>query len=274
MLTRNNQSRHIILSLGILLTCGSCTQHNDPTTVRLYSKADYASLPPVVTVRTSDQYPNPAIGVGQAVLVGDVLLTAAHVMAENRHPRNHPNLVIHNTWIDYNTCILGMRNSPEFLSELDIHDSFASYDFFAQDWVFLRLNSPPNICGVQVIPETGQIYPGSKVSVFSCSEDGSFRRQLDTYILTATNTERLPNNLVFLANPDGFQSDGWSGSFVGKWSQSEKVWKLIGVFVATIEGTLPNTGREVEMLVVVRPPPELLEWFASGGRGEMPDTGP
>ncbi|MFI4893509.1 MAG: hypothetical protein ACIAQ0_08775 [Phycisphaerales bacterium JB058] len=262
-----------LIGFGVFAGIG-CSSSAYPKVAAIYSTLASEAEPPVVTLETQTDFPATGKGEGQCIIVGDLLLTAAHTQADVIDARNEPNLWLLGREIPFERLAMGLKPGSAVPMTEGEGDWTLSWEDFGRDWALLRLGETVELPGGRVVVETGPIRALTKVSLFRGSTDGRYRQRLDTYTFHITNPEEVPSNVIMLAKPEGFEAHGWSGSFVGRWSEADQAWRLIGLFVASPGGTLVQTGERIEGLLVVRPPAEILEWFASGGRGEMPETGP
>lgn len=257
-----------LIGVGLFTGIG-CSSSAYPKVAVIYSTLASEAEPPVVTLETQTDFPATGKGEGQCIIVGDLLLTAAHTQADVIDARNTPNVWLLGREIPFERLAMGLKPGSAVPGTESGRDWTLSWDDFGQDWALLRLIEPVEIPGGRVIAETGPIRESTQVSLFRGSVDGRYRQRLDTYTLSVVNEKELPASTVFLAKPEGFQSEGWSGSFVGRWSDADQAWRLIGVFVASPEGTLIESDDSIESLLVVRPPIEILERL-TGGRTPPP----
>lgn len=253
----------VLIGVGVFAGIG-CSSSAYPKVAVIYSTLASEAEPPVVTLQTQTDFPATGEGEGQCIIMGDLLLTAAHTQAEVIDARNTPNLWLLGREIPFERLAMGLKPGSAVPGTENEREWTLSWKDFGQDWALLRLNEPVEIPGGRVIAETGPIRELTQVSLFRGSVDGRYRQRLDTYTLSVVNGNEVPASTVFLAKPAGFQSEGWSGSFVGRWSESDQAWRLIGLFVASPEGTLVESDDTIESLLVVRPPVEILERLTGG----------
>lgn len=267
-----NLHRATFALLSVLVLATGCRKAGYPEVAVIYSSLASGAEPPVMTLETQTIFPAGGTGEGQCIIVGEMLLTAAHTQADVIDAWNEPNQWLLGHEIPFERIAMGLEPGSAIPNADGAPVWTLLWEDFGRDWALIRLGEPVEIPGGRVIAETGPVRKLTKVSLFRGSPDGRYRQRLDTYTLDITNPEDVPSNVIVLAKPAGFQSHGWSGSFVGRWSQPNRAWKLIGIFVASPEGTLVPTGEKIEGLLVVRPPVEILEWFAGGGIGELPKS--
>ncbi|HED53099.1 MAG TPA: hypothetical protein ENJ00_02725 [Phycisphaerales bacterium] len=217
---------------------------------------------------------------GQAVVVGNMALTAAHTLPQydNLHATDISRLVIHEQVVNHTIIRAGVPqgsalmsdipdatqiNSQSFYEKLK-HRTFDSWDSIPQDWALIRLDKPVQINGTPIGFDADPIPPGTCLSLIRAPNNGTTYERLDTHTLLALSDEEVPKNLLFLARPKSFDGHGWSGCFVGRQSADGR-WDLVGISVSEVD---PNEipDRETGYLIVVRPPREVLEQLIAAGR--------
>lgn len=268
-----------------------------PREIPLYEQG---LLPPIIRLHDTssvmlltDNGLEPYQASSQAIISNDLILTVAHALPEYRGLRKTSHLLLPDGEVlRYMTLASGALDGESIVSDINPVSPETEHEFLKQvqvvdeqmidqmknirspealnnDWVLLRLSDAPRTISSQLEVELEPIQPGTRVSVFHISQDGRTISRLDTVVVDVVSENPnfiLPSGgYIALWNPRRIETDGWSGGFVGRQDESGQ-WRLIGVLSAS--------SNENRLIFVTRPPVEILEWFASGGRGEMPETGP
>jgi len=284
-----------LLTFIALSCCLSCA-----TSAKNRAEQWYATdaLPPVITLsaraqdssKTASSTGNMPGHLGQAVVVGNMALTAAHVLPEFRSPlwNRSYSLFISENMVPHKVVAAGVSGNDKITTliavpgdafdedapfSLDHIEGFMvsdteDYDTVSQriyrDWALVQLDSAPAIGGCAIEIDTDPISPGLGVSLIRSIHNGRIVAKLDTHVITTPASISNPESVVFLAKPTHFDASGWSGGFVGRKTTSGR-WQLIGVLSATV---INDNGREIS-LIAVRPPREVLEQLVSGGADAM-----
>lgn len=247
--------------LGVVISTGCATRESEEVAV-VKSYPIHDKCPAMVELRVHGVGEKGLFGgAGQSVLSGNRFLTAAHVLPEYRKLLDSSVRVMTERQVEYRIHLAGVSGSDESFRQAS-ETGTLSYGMVAADWaVGTLLTSELDTSRQSFAAFSGPLKSGMSVSLLRVSGDGRTVQQFDTRVVIPVDGERYPDNIVFMAKPSGFDHHGWSGCFVGRKQGRLGAWQLIGVLSASPTGENLETGERVELLVAVRPPPEVLDWF-------------
>lgn len=232
----------LLLALGVLMSGCVGTQ------------IDVA--PPCASVRGLSQDPDRTFR-GQAVMVGNRLLTAGHTFAQegNDFPPNR---------IQLNNTVTEVRSprhgDPETIRRLYHPDHAPTPAELAQDWVAFEVEPRAALSVTPWLQGDGKTSPGEILyGVRMDTETGD-----PTYtvvplkVVRPDSEELLSQGLIPVTSARGRNLKGWSGCFVGRFHQETQQWELTGILICSRQ---EEKGGSKSLHIVLRPPAEALEWL-------------
>lgn len=249
------------LVLALLVVGSSCVGHLQKDVALIYSSLASNEDPPVVEFQVSgDGVRGFFEGRGQAIVLNGKFLTAAHVLPEIQGIDSSASLRALSRQVGYKIAKSGECSNDESF-RTSAQAGRLSYEMISCDWAMGsidELRSGKN--STVMLPYTGKLDHGARVSLVRSSSDGHTIQRFDTRVMIPESSEKFPPSLVFLAKPRGFDHHGWSGCFVGK-RVGGCGWMIIGVLSASPTAVHIDSGESLELLVAVRPPIEAMNWF-------------